>query len=207
MLRGDTKEASRLATEFERDAQRLHGFEPPGARLGDIPRVAENELEQLGRVSAEEIDRFHWEVTEDDLNSVFESHFHDLPPELWRTGEGRVFVLGAEAPPGRLPGRTPAARTAWTKPDAYHPGTAVPYHPPVSLEAKNWRIGQSADDFVYSTARQALDRAEHLPLDAQQWVIIDLRGQRVAAEELERIRGELERLSGGNLRRSRIIVL
>jgi Domain of unknown function (DUF4157) len=201
LANGDIEKFDRLTAEVEKDAKFYEEEESPGSHLQEKERVDEHDLERLGNVSDADIARFHWKVAEQDLNSVAVTHFPDLPPELWRTRGGRRFSRRHEGG-GR---RSPDLRTAYTDLDAYHPG--VPnVHPPVSLEAKAWKLGAS-DDFVYSTARQALDRAHHVPVGTEQWLVIDLRGQEISPADFARIESELERLSNGQLHRSRIITI
>jgi filamentous hemagglutinin len=52
----------------------------------------------------------------------------------------------------------------------------------VSIEVKNYDIAKNANKLVRDTAKQAIERVEHLPEDMQQRVIIDIRGQDVTPE-------------------------
>ena len=97
-----------------------------------------------------------------------------------------------------------------TRPELYHPGTDT--HPPISLEAKNYLlddvvVGENPElmqTFLERTADQARRRATQLPGDAEQHILIDLRGQEVSPGTREGIRRDLEALSDGALRQTRI---
>jgi filamentous hemagglutinin len=77
---------------------------------------------------------------------------------------------------------------------------------PISLEAKNYYLGDAAvyDEFLSATAKQATQRAAALPKSAQQHVVIDLRGQNPPPGFLDRLRNDLAERSGGVLKPDRI---
>lgn len=97
-----------------------------------------------------------------------------------------------------------------TKPELFHPGGDG--KPPISVEVKNWPLGDEAvaaesflmSDFLLKTGHQAQLRAANLPADAQQWLIIDLRGQQVSKASQEGIARDLEVSSNGAYNRERI---
>ena len=59
-------------------------------------------------------------------------------------------------------------------------------------------------DFLMKTGDQAQRRAANLPENAEQYIIIDLRGQQVSKASQEGIRRDLEVWSNGHLRGDRI---
>jgi hypothetical protein len=200
LTRGDRDAADRLMDNFEKDFGRYRGGEVPGFHYPDAERRNVDEIERLSQVSEDELGRYHFTVTEDDLNGVYEQHFRDLPAQDWQ----RQARFSQGEPAANIPRRPEGFRTAYTQPDAFHPGT--PEHPPVSLEAKNYRLSDG-DAFVYPTARQAIDRAKHMPPGTQQWLIIDIRGQQLVAGQVEGLMDQLERLTRGIYERRHMILL
>jgi hypothetical protein len=136
-------------------------------------------------------DRFHWSMTEEDLREFAIRRFRNLPASGWQRQP--MYANGGRVR-GRFPRRAPGQRTAYTKPEWFHPGD-----PPTSLEGKNWKIGTDIDDFVTNTTNQAITRQPHLPPNSQQHVIIDIRGQEVPQAVRQQIVDRLVRGSRGTL--------
>jgi hypothetical protein len=118
---------------------------------------------------------------------------------------GRIVLRG---------GRQVGARSAGsTVPDLYLRGRRARAGdarlPPVSLEAKNYLVGEkgSYEEFIQATVRQAQQRAAALPKTAQQYLLIDLRGQDVSRDFAAGLRRDLAARSNGLLRYDRIYLL
>ncbi|MBO9205497.1 MULTISPECIES: eCIS core domain-containing protein [Niastella] len=171
-------------------------------------RVADDETralpEELRDLTVQEMERFPWQVSEEEL-SLIQAEFPDLPAEGWFRQRPVVRRGGQSVVIER--GRTPRGSTI---PELYHPGT--PTHPPISLEAKNYllddiRVGENPElmrDFIERTADQARRRATQLPANAEQHILIDIRGQQVSQAARDGIRRDLERYSEGALQQDRI---
>jgi hypothetical protein len=139
-------------------------------------------------------------MTEEDLALVAQELF---PQYRYDPGtKGRVILKG-----GKPTGRRSKGSTV---PDLYLRGRRAragdPRLAPISLEAKNYYLGDAAlyDEFLSATVKQARQRAAALPKSAQQHLVIDLRGQSPPAGFIERLRADLVERSGGLLRADRI---
>lgn len=118
---------------------------------------------------------------------------------------GRIILRG---------GRQVTARSAGsTVPDVYLRGRRArqgdPRLPPISLEAKNYLVGEQGvyETFVQAAVKQAQQRAAALPKTAQQYLLIDLRGQDVTRGYADALRRDLAARSNGLLRYDRIYFL
>jgi hypothetical protein len=214
----DPAESARLARELEDELARLRGPAEeavgPGAeadRPGLLEPQAPDDLapgtpEEIGGLGTRfEGDRFSADMTEEDLVLVAQELFPDrVGPRTRRAAEfdprtrGEVVLQGGRVRPGR--GRPRGS----TVPDLYLRGTRRT--PPISLEAKNYFLGDAAahEEFILSTVEQARKRAAALPRTAEQHIVIDLRGQDVTQEFADAVRRELSGRSGGLLRLNRI---
>ena len=118
---------------------------------------------------------------------------------------GRIILRG---------GRQVTARSAGsTVPDLYLRGRRAragdPRLPPISLEAKNYLVSEQGvyETFIQATVKQAQQRAAALPKTAQQYLLIDLRGQDVTRGYADALRRDLAARSNGLLRYDRIYFL
>ncbi len=118
---------------------------------------------------------------------------------------GRIILQGGRQVERRSKGST--------VPDLYLRGRRVrigdPRLPPISLEAKNYFVGEEGayETFIQATVKQARQRAAALPKTAQQHLLIDLRGQDVSRGYADALRRDLEARSNGLLRYDRIHLL
>lgn len=148
-------------------------------------------------------DRFDAAMTEEDLSLVAQELFprYDYDPAT----RGKINLKGG------VPVR--AAAKGSTRPDLYMRGRRAqagdPRLPPVSLEAKNYFVGDEAnyEEFVAATVKQARQRAAALPKSAQQHLVIDLRGQDVTPDFADGLRRDLVGRSEGLFRYERIYFL
>jgi hypothetical protein len=157
----------------------------------DSPGVNEEDVEQMSPRYAG--DRFDAAMTEEDLALVAQELFPQYAYDP--ATKGRLIFKG-----GKPTGRRSSGSTV---PDLYLRGrrarTGNPRLAPISLEAKNYFLGDEAlyEDFLDATVKQARQRAAALPKSAQQHVVIDLRGQNPSAGFIERLRADLVKRSGG----------
>jgi hypothetical protein len=157
--------------------------------------------EELEKMSPRyEGDRFDAAMTEEDLALVAQELFPEYKYDP--ATKGRVIYRGGKPTRVRSKGST--------VPDLYLRGRRAragdPRLSPISLEAKNYYLGDAAvyDEFLSATAKQATQRAAALPKSAQQHVVIDLRGQNPPPGFLDRLRNDLAERSGGVLKPDRI---
>jgi hypothetical protein len=176
-----------------------------GGRVADDEvRAAAEEIDALTKVSTSYIDRFTWQLSEEEA-VLLQAEFPDLPARGWLQKPRLIKQQGETVIIKR--GRTPERTTI---PERYHPGT--PSHPPVSLEVKNWPLDDVAmaenrfarSDFLLNTADQAKRRAAQLPANAEQYILIDVRGQHVDVRTQDSLARALEQMSDGALRADRV---
>lgn len=148
-------------------------------------------------------DRFDAAMTEEDLSLLAQELFsrYKYDPAT----QGKINLKGG------VPVR--ASSKGSTRPDLYMRGRRVqagdPRMPPISLEAKNYFVGDEAnyEEFVAATVKQARQRAAALPKSAQQHLIIDLRGQDVTPGFADGLRRDMVGRSDGLFRYERIYFL
>lgn len=81
--------------------------------------------------------------------------------------------------------------TGTVRPEAWKPGESV--------EVKNYNVQSSSgrSNLVRNIAGQVEQRVTHLPPDTTQRIVIDVRGQDVTSEMLEKLGARIERKTGG----------
>jgi filamentous hemagglutinin len=69
-----------------------------------------------------------------------------------------------------------------------------------SIEVKNYNIATNSNGLVNNVAKQAADRAVHLPQGMQQRVFIDIRGQAVSTAQQNAIKQSIVSKTNGIIR-------
>ncbi|MBB3212344.1 hypothetical protein FHW67_001624 [Herbaspirillum sp. Sphag1AN] len=128
---------------------------------------------------------------------VVETNAADVAATSRPTPRQSEIDVGADLPPGARPQvsfkngqEVPYGTSGSVRPD-YCLGNVC------SVEVKNYNIATNSNGLVNNVSQQAIDRAANLPAGMTQTVVIDIRGQTVATQQLDAIRLQIVQRSNG----------